>query len=631
MLSSLKSKLLSAFALMALLTLVVGSFGLHTASNMGEQLSTVTTDVAPSIDNIQHVYSSFLQVLWANARGVLAEEVHQPEARGEARRRRDDALRDIDQVIARWDAEPMTKEEEVVWSELKGQLGAYRPAIDRIWSAIEAGDTTRARAEINAGTPARDSFLKATESLIAVERVRLRDHQAAADAQRASTTRIIVIATVLAVLAAFALGVVITGAIARPVIEMQHVARRLAEGDFDQQIEHRSGDEVGALAESFRTTTAVLRSATADVALLIEAAQRGNLAQRADSGKYRGGFAELLTGMNSLLEAVATPIQETNRVLAQLAASDLTARSHRKLEGDYQTMMASLDEATGNLQQSLLQVASASEQVAAASSEIASGSQSVAQGAAQQAGALEESSAALVQLADATKRNAESAAKANQLARAAQQKSGEGAEAMQQMTAAMSKIRGAAEGTAAIIRDIDEIAFQINLLALNAAVEAARAGEAGRGFAVVADEVRNLAQRSKEAATKTEALIGDSMSLTKEGELISGRVNDTLSEIVGSVTQVSEIVSHIATASQEQAQGIAQSQRAMRQMDQTTQLAAASSEETSSAAEQLAAQSQELAALVARFELGEVARSPTNDARRLSPKGRRHQGHRKSA
>jgi chemotaxis receptor (MCP) glutamine deamidase CheD len=86
---------------------------------------------------------------------------------------------------------------------------------------------------------------------------------------------------------------------------------------------------------------------------------------------------------------------------------------------------------------------------------------------------------------------------------------------MVQMTDAMGENRAAAEGTATIIRDINDIAFQTNLLALNAAVEAARAGEAGRGFAVVAEEVRNLALRSKEAARKTEVLIKDSVAPEK--------------------------------------------------------------------------------------------------------------------
>ena len=198
----------------------------------------------------------------------------------------------------------------------------------------------------------------------------------------------------------------------------------------------------------------------------------------------------------------------------------------------------------------------------------------------------------------------------------------------------MGKIRRAAEGTAAIIRDINEIAFQTNLLALNAAVEAARAGEAGRGFAVVAEEVRNLALRSKEAAKKTESLINDSVNLAKQGESVSKQVSQNLGEIVTTVTQVTEIIGTIASASVQQSQAIDQVAQAVGEMDRVTQQNAASSEESSSAAEELSGQAQEMAMMVGQFQLDRKAKAITPmskggklkggwcPARRLATRGR---------
>ncbi|GFZ30423.1 hypothetical protein CSC2_09490 [Clostridium zeae] len=58
-----------------------------------------------------------------------------------------------------------------------------------------------------------------------------------------------------------------------------------------------------------------------------------------------------------------------------------------------------------------------------------------------------------------------------------------------------------------VANSIDAIASQTNLLALNAAIESARAGEAGKGFAVVADEVRRLAEQSSIAVSEIQTKI----------------------------------------------------------------------------------------------------------------------------
>ncbi len=239
-----------------------------------------------------------------------------------------------------------------------------------------------------------------------------------------------------------------------------------------------------------------------------------------------------------------------------------------------------------------------SEQTASAAGQVSQSSQVMAAGASTQASSLEETSASLEEITAMTRSNADKAHEAMALAGAANTSAGKGAQAMTEMMAAIESIKQSSDETAKIVKTIDEIAFQTNLLALNAAVEAARAGDAGKGFAVVAEEVRNLAQRSAAAARNTSVMIEDSVKRAGNGVLISRKVGESLNEISAAASKVNDLVSEMAAANVQQAEGVAQVSKAVAQMDQVTQSNAASSEESASAAEELNAQAVEMQRMV---------------------------------
>ncbi len=239
-------------------------------------------------------------------------------------------------------------------------------------------------------------------------------------------------------------------------------------------------------------------------------------------------------------------------------------------------------------------ISDSANQVASAAGQVSANSQSLAEGASEQAASLEETSSSLEELSSMTKRNADSAISAKTLSGETRHAAEAGNSDMGQMRHAMDAIKASSSDIAKIIKSIDEIAFQTNILALNAAVEAARAGEAGAGFAVVAEEVRALAQRSANSAKETAAKIEVAIRNGNQGMEISEKVAQSLSVIVDKARKVDELVAEIATASQEQNQGIGQINTAVGQMDKVTQSNAGNAEETAAAAEELNAQSASL-------------------------------------
>ena len=257
----------------------------------------------------------------------------------------------------------------------------------------------------------------------------------------------------------------------------------------------------------------------------------------------------------------------------------------------------------------LLEINHGADQVAAGAQNVSDASVALSQGASEQAASVEQLSASISEIASQTASNAQNAEKANELTVGTRSRAEMGNQEMQEMLAAMEEINASSVNISKIIKVIDEIAFQTNILALNAAVEAARAGQHGKGFAVVAEEVRNLAARSAKAAKETTDMIEGSMEKVEAGRGIAHKTAQALSEIVGDVASVADIVASIAKASNEQKLALEQINQGVQQVSQVVQSNSSTSEEAATASQHLSAQADSMKANVGKFRLGNIGSS----------------------
>lgn len=235
-----------------------------------------------------------------------------------------------------------------------------------------------------------------------------------------------------------------------------------------------------------------------------------------------------------------------------------------------------------------------SSQVTQTAQQMAASSEGLSQASTEQASSLEETVATLEELTSMVNVNTSHAREAANLAGITRDVAIKGEKEIRNLVESMTHISADSQKIAEITTVVDDIAFQTNLLALNAAVEAARAGEQGKGFAVVAEAVRNLAQRSSSAAKDIADLIKGSVKKIELGSAQAVQGGKVLEEIVSSVKKVSALNNEIATASEEQSHGIQQIGKAMNQLDQVTQVNAATSEESAASAQQLSNQAEQL-------------------------------------
>ena len=321
------------------------------------------------------------------------------------------------------------------------------------------------------------------------------------------------------------------------------------------------------------------------------------------------GVAAALVITRGLLKQLGGEPDYTASIAGSIANGDLSIGIHTQ-PSDNSSLLAEMKEMRNSLVGIVGQVRVGTETIGTASREIADGNIDLSSRTEMQASALEKTASAMEELTSTVKQNADNAREANKLAATASDVALKGGSVVSQVVDTMSSINESAKKIVDIIGVIDGIAFQTNILALNAAVEAARAGEQGRGFAVVASEVRNLAQRSAGAAKEIKILIDDSAEKTERGTRLVGQAGVTMGEVVDSVRRVTDIMSEIASASQEQSAGIEQVNLSIIEMDGMTQQNAALVEQAAAAAQSLQDQAAELAHVVSIFKLVEGEEKP---------------------
>ncbi|MGC4115353.1 MAG: HAMP domain-containing protein [Myxococcales bacterium] len=231
---------------------------------------------------------------------------------------------------------------------------------------------------------------------------------------------------------------------------------KISKGEIPPPITEDLRGDFGAVKASLNRCIDAVNALVADARRLSTEALAGRLSTRADASRHGGDFRKVVEGVNATLDAVIGPVNDATQVLQALAGQDLCARVTGDYSGDHAKIKDAVNATADSLHDAMGQVARSVEALAGSSREVASTSQSVSQGASEQASALEETTRNLEQMASMTHSNADHTQEAHKLAQTAKSAADGGSESMGRMSQAMERIRRSSEGTAAIIRDINE-------------------------------------------------------------------------------------------------------------------------------------------------------------------------------
>ena len=433
-------------------------------------------------------------------------------------------------------------------------------------------------------------------------------------------------------------------AILLPIGEGNRILAQISNGKIDELIAQTYKGDHEKMKQAINNVAGVLQGLQKELGRLTTASNAGQLSERGKHDDFRGAYAEIVRGVNAILDAVIVPLNVSAKYVEQISKGDIPSQITDTYHGDFNTIKNNLNTlivamnditaaaeeiANGNLtvtiqercpQDKLMQalagmvdgltrtvsdIRTIAGEVSTASQSISTASAQVSNGASAQAASAEEASSSMEQMVSNIKQNADNAQQTNKIANKSAKDAQESGKSVLEAVAAMKEI-------ASKISIIEEIARQTNLLALNAAIEAARAGEHGKGFAVVAAEVRKLAERSQKAAGEINQLSGTTVK-------VSEKAGEMLDKLVPDIQRTAELVQEITAASKEQDTGAEQINQALQQLEKVIQQNASASEEMASTTEELTGQADQLVSALGFFRTGDEGQTRSHQTPAARP------------
>jgi methyl-accepting chemotaxis protein len=423
-------------------------------------------------------------------------------------------------------------------------------------------------------------------------------------------------------------------AILLPIGEGNRILAQISDGKIDELIAHTYKGDHEKMKQAVNNVGVVLQRLQKELGRLTEASKEGKLAERGHTDEFEGAYANIVRGVNAVLDAVINPLNvsanyvdriskgdvpslitdtyhgEFNNIKNNLnslitAMTDITHAAEEIAQGNLTVtlrerspqdkLMQALVAMVGGLTRTVTEIRTIAGEVSSASVAISQAAGQVSSGASAQAASSEEASSSMEEMGSNIKQNADSAQQTEKIATKSAKDAQESGKCVLEAVSAMKEI-------ATKISIIEEIARQTNLLALNAAIEAARAGEHGKGFAVVAAEVRKLAERSQKAAGEINHLSGTTVK-------VSEKAGEMLDKLVPDIQKTAELVQEITAASKEQDAGAEQINKALQQLEKVIQQNASAAEEMASTTEELTGQSDQLMSALGFFRTGDMGQA----------------------
>lgn len=669
-------KLICGFVIVLIIMGIIAVYGYSSAQDAAERSRDMYDNHMAAMELMGSVSADFQQM-----RAEFYRYAYVPSGRTAASATISDLKSGIKTSVEDFRALDLTEEDKKALATFDTNYATFIAEYDKGIRAADANDDAAVTAALTAGSPlitSRTNAVAAYKDIIRINQEGAADlNKASADAAAAAALYMAIL-SIAGILIGLGVAFYMSKSITAPIDQVAANLKELSKGHLGNRLNLSRRDEVGDMAATMdafsddlqngvigtmkkiadgdlttdmkvkdaqdeitpalMTTVTSLRALISEADMLSRAAVAGQLSTRGNADKFRGGYRDVITGINQTLDGVVAPVNEAMRVSNEYAQGNFTARVDEKLnvQGDFirfkealnnvgiqvSKALATVNQQVGDLAASAEEANASVEEVSAGSAQVAKNASGVSvnaekatQGVEQVQKAMEDLSRTIQDVATKSEAVAKIVQDTTTFSRDGMDLARKTEQGMQGITKSsndvnqiIGEIKDQMDKISEIVNLITDLANQTNLLALNAAIEAARAGDAGRGFAVVATEVKSLAVESRASAERISEMIDNLQRQTqsavdavtasnngvKEGSAALQETLTSFNKIVSAIDKISQNVSDVAAAAEEQAASVEEVTASVNEvgglMQSTTREAtdaAAASEESSAAIDQI--------------------------------------------
>ena len=592
---SIKNKLIFLITPLLIFIATVGWIGMKSMKEANDALSTIYHDRVECLGQLTAVRDAYSIKITRATRKLVLKQANYEETLTSL----DEGRKIIDTEWQAYLSTYLVPEEAAIADKVKEAMKSGDAKLMVLHDLIKAKDAAKiSKFSEKELTDATDPIIKEIAALsnlqIRVAKETFDTHVIVSERDRNIMIAMIVIAILLSSYLAYKVIIMIT----QPLARANDAIKKMANGDLNVQIDaDQSRDEIGEMIRSTAAIATTLKNVDKDLRDQITAAKEGILSNRADAKRHPGGFAEIVGGVNELMETLTAPMHEIASVMAKLASGDirgritgaysgelsalkgnvnrsldalvslldsisafsltiakgdLTYKVEGNFQGEFAAIKQNLNTAIDQLSNVLGKVVDTTQQVTAAANQTSAASKGVMEHTHSQTVSLADVSNAIEQTVAAISEIVTSTEKGSALAQEAAVAAESGESTLLSLTESVHSIAEKNKRISQISELIAEIADKTYVLALNAGLEALRAGNDGSGFGLIANKITALAEEAANATRSIKSLIDEATESVEQGVHGADVAKASIHQIVNLSRQNGMTVQSIATSVEQQ-------------------------------------------------------------------------------